>query len=108
MPAPISRGCSLGIPDNEDGGTPELQMGNTSNKELGSNPADFPASEINLNPEQFDRNKKSGLFVLMPGDRFQPAAHMHFMTNILDVCSHRCYTNLKIFTNLFVDKALGQ
>jgi len=45
------------MPGNEDGGTPELQMGNTSNKELGSNPADFPASEINLNPEQFDRNK---------------------------------------------------
>ncbi|HXI70296.1 MAG TPA: GH92 family glycosyl hydrolase [Verrucomicrobiae bacterium] len=33
-----------------NGGTLELQMGNTPNKELGSNPDDFPPAAMNLNP----------------------------------------------------------
>jgi predicted alpha-1,2-mannosidase len=32
------------------GGTLELQMGNTPNKELGVNPADFPPSTMSMNP----------------------------------------------------------
>ncbi len=33
-----------------NGGKLELEMGDTPNKELGSNPADFPPSTMNLNP----------------------------------------------------------
>jgi putative alpha-1,2-mannosidase len=32
------------------GGTLELEMGNTPNEELGTSPADFPPSAINLDP----------------------------------------------------------
>jgi len=36
-----------------NGGTLELQMGNTPNKNLGVNPADFPPSVMALNPENY-------------------------------------------------------
>ncbi len=36
------------------GGTLELEMGNTPNKELGSNPADFPPSAMALDPKTFE------------------------------------------------------
>ena len=35
------------------GGTLELQMGNTPNKQLGSNPEDFPPSTMSTNPKDF-------------------------------------------------------
>ena len=36
-----------------NGGTLELQMGNTPNKDLGSNPADFPPSTMATDPKDF-------------------------------------------------------
>jgi predicted alpha-1,2-mannosidase len=36
-----------------NGGTLELQMGATPNTQLGSNPADFPPSALNLNPQTY-------------------------------------------------------
>ncbi len=40
------------------GGTLELQMGNTPNKALGSNPADFPPATMNLNPMNLETPEK--------------------------------------------------
>jgi predicted alpha-1,2-mannosidase len=37
-----------------NGGTLELEMGNTPNKELGVSPADFPPSAMDLNPVTFE------------------------------------------------------
>ncbi|HTI98112.1 MAG TPA: GH92 family glycosyl hydrolase [Dongiaceae bacterium] len=36
------------------GGTLELQMGNTPNKALGSNPADLPPSQLSMDPRDFE------------------------------------------------------
>ena len=40
-----------------NGGTLELEMGNTPNKQLGASPADFPPSAMNLNPVTFETSQ---------------------------------------------------
>ena len=41
-----------------NGGTLDLEMGNTPNKQIGASPADFPPSAMNLNPMTFETNQK--------------------------------------------------
>jgi predicted alpha-1,2-mannosidase len=40
-----------------NGGTLELEMGNTPNKELGSNPIDFPPSAMAIDPKTFETGR---------------------------------------------------